>query len=469
MSATASDAKTPKQHLLGADTSLPGYATQIGTAQVLLPLHVKRRESIWRRHMLAFVLFGVAILVVVGGRKFWHGQRDLSFYQMDEYPLPPTGGSFSDCDLAEWSTAIPGPRHPQYPHSDSVSLEVPLAPETLMFFSHGALSSGRLQVTSSSEISDIARFDITVHYYNPYIRDKARICLVERKEGENGVGIYTPMHRHSPHGYRDRVHFEVVLTLPEGYLNRLETDVSNFSHDLESLAEIVDFGEILLHGSNGMINLKDLVAGSASLRTSNGPITATHLVASSVDVHSANGPITGNFTAVDRLDLVTSNGPVRVNVLLKGSDSKEVNKLNVRTSNSPLEASIRLGEPSGSGGSFSVETTTSNNRLATKVVSTPLDAVLNLQARTSNSPGQVALPVTYEGDLEVYTSNSAVNIHPSNSGAEDPAGKGRKRVVQTAVITRGRAAKGSVYWDEANKHRGKVVLRSSNGPATIYV
>ncbi|KAJ7842674.1 hypothetical protein B0H14DRAFT_2359498 [Mycena olivaceomarginata] len=54
----------------------------------------------------------------------------------------------------------------------------------------------------------------------------------------------------------DRLCFEMVVTLPRSlYIGRLETDLPNFSHDLDNL-EGLSFGEISLSGSNGKIQTK---------------------------------------------------------------------------------------------------------------------------------------------------------------------------------------------------------------------
>lgn len=67
---------------------------------------------------------------------------------------------------------------------------MPLPSETLLLLSQGALSAGNLKITTSSELTDLARVHITVHYYNSAVRDSARVCVIKRKSGESGVGIF---------------------------------------------------------------------------------------------------------------------------------------------------------------------------------------------------------------------------------------------------------------------------------------
>ncbi|KAJ7750100.1 hypothetical protein DFH07DRAFT_550660 [Mycena maculata] len=436
--------------------------TPIGT--VYQPVYGQRRESAARRFCLAFLIaFGIWILAsallgsIVDRTAFEHGT----------YPTYP-GVSTETC-VSTWRTGVGGTQG-SFPYSAGITLDVPLPDETLLFLSQGSLSAGNLRITTSSEISGIARVHITVHYYRENVRDSAKICSIDRKSGERGVGIFTPMW--SSPSATDRLYFDVVLTLPRGnplYINRLATDVNNFSHDLDALKDIVNFGEISLKGTNGQIFTGSLGAAVATLTTTNAPVKADYLATQSTTVRTSNDAISGNYYAVDLVDLRTSNGPVNVFVDLDSSDSKATKKVTMRTSNDVLASTINLGTPSGSGGKFHVDAETSNGLLATTIASSPLDAVLYVQAKTSNSPASLTLPPTYEGDFDVRSSNSAPPaLKRLNPLEKDPASKGRTRAVGTNVMTK-RTMSGTVYWTKANRHRGTVKLETSNAPVTLYV
>ncbi|KAJ7478593.1 hypothetical protein B0H11DRAFT_2027937 [Mycena galericulata] len=480
--------------------------TPIGAAQarypVYEPVYPQPRQSAARRFFLAFLTaFGIWLLVsallgsifdhsvVGGGSDRW------------EYPAPPDVIS-NDCATAWLGGEKRNSPFRSFPYSVEASLDVPLPRETLLLLSEGSLSAGNLKITTSQAVTGIARVHITVHYYQQDVRDKARICLIDRKDGERGVGIFTPKYWRNP-SRTDRLYFEVVLTLPQGfptlYLNRLATDVNNFSHDLDSLKDIIHFGEISLKGSNGKISAQTLGAENATLTTSNAVVSADYLVAPSIAVRTSNGGISGSFNAVDSIVLRTSNGPINVQVALDVGDSKETKSITMSTTNDRLESNVALFTSTGTGGIFLVKADTINGRLKTVVSSAPLDSVLNVAATTSNSQASLQLPSTYEGGFELHTSNAVPSIKRLNPYEPDPAHKRRTRHVETeevagsiehlrrriAILERQMAldqdpvsaaetfkkgkTTGVAYWDKKNEHRGAATLTSSNGPVTLYI
>ncbi|KAJ6578912.1 hypothetical protein DFH09DRAFT_349821 [Mycena vulgaris] len=467
----------------------PAYAsrdagpTPISTAQVpyavYQPAYTQPRvgESAARRFCMAFlVALGIWFLAsallgsIVGG--------DVHIQRVDRlggYPVPPDV-SLEECATG-WSESIR--RNPifDFPYSAGVSFDVPLPSETLLLLSHGALSAGQLKITTSSELTDIARVHVVVHYYTTQVRDTTKVCMLKRKAGESGVGIFTPTTWWN-RKRTERLRFEVELVLPRGtassplFIKNLVTDVSNFSHDVDALKDIINFGDIHLKGSNGGIHAKSLAAANVAATTSNGAVSLDYLVALSAAVRSSNAAISGNFNVQDSLDLVTSNGAIKVAVAINGSEAAKT--LTMRTSNDVIDSTIDLSTTTGKAGNFGLKATTSNGRLTTRITSAPLDSVLTLEARTSNSQASVALPVTYEGSLGLYTSNSAANIQRVDSHEKDPACKAktdcksRTRVIETTLVTKGRA-EGSVYWERKNSKRGNVTLKSSNGAVAIYV
>ncbi|KAJ6576462.1 hypothetical protein DFH09DRAFT_914485, partial [Mycena vulgaris] len=346
------------------------------------------------------------------------------------------------------------PSSESFPYSAEVSFEFPLPSQTLLLLSQGELSAGDLLVTTSSAVNTgTARVHITVNYHKNTVRDAARVSVIKRNADESGVGIFTPTNW-SSHTGTDSLKFNVILTLPQGaasalWINNLTTDVSNFSHELDSLKDVVKFGEISLRGSNGPISVKHFVALSASLR-------------------SSNGPISGNYHVSDSLDIRTSNGPVKVAVDINSGDSNASNTLTIRTSNGAVESIINLGTSSGTGGNFRVKTDNSNGPLTTQVVSCPVDGVLSLEAKTSNSPASVTLPPTYEGGFTLTTSNAGADVRRLAPNEQDPAGQGRQRVLEMKKATGSKSA-GAVYWDKKHIHRGGVTLKSSNGSVSIHL
>ncbi|KAJ7170701.1 hypothetical protein C8R43DRAFT_875013 [Mycena crocata] len=371
---------------------------------------------------------------------------------MNAYPIPP------DVELespaTEWSGVKENSGFSSFPYSAEVSFDFPLPSEALILFSHGALSSGHLKITTSSASTSLARVQVTVQYHNTAVRDTAKVCVIKRKNGEGGVGIFT-LKNWPTHTNTDRLRFEVQLVLPRSsspsalYINNLTTDVHNFSQDVDALKDVINFGDIHLKGSNGKITVKSMVALNAALG-------------------SSNGPISGNYTVSDWLNLRTSNGPVKVNVGMIASDSNAVKSLTMRTSNSLLESIVNLSTSSGFGGVFRIKADTSNGRLATQITSCPVNSVLSLDAKTSNSAASVTLPSTYEGGFVLNTSNAEVWVNRVGDNVRDPSGRGRLLGVEVNKSNEGKAA-GKVYWDRNNGDRGDVTVRSSNGPVSLYV
>jgi len=318
---------------------------------------------------------------------------------------------------------------------------------------------------------------VAVFYYEAAVRDTTKVCLVKRQSGEGGVGIFTPKTWWSRKP-TEHLYFEVELILPRGsslspsYINSLSTDVNNFSHDVDSLKDIVNFGSISLRASNGKINAKSLDAKDITLTTSNGAVGVDYLVAPRASIRSSNAGISGNYQVSDSLAFTTSNGAIQATIGINGSESSK--SLTMRTSNDVIDTTINLATSSGKAGKFLVKADTSNGRVTTRVGSLPLDSVLTFEGRTSNSQASVALPPTYEGAFKLYTSNSVPNVYEVNGNERDPGCKkgsdckGRTRRLETHLITKGQAT-GNVYWDRKNLERGSVTLRTSNGAVAIYI
>lgn len=92
---------------------------------------------------------------------------------------------------------------------------------------------------------------------------------------------------------------------------------------------------------------------------------------------------------------------------------------------------------------------------------------MRIDGSTSNGGVDVSLPPAYEGSFSLTTSNAALAVQDTEGGAVDPSGKGRKRTIKPSTIRKGHLF-GWVYWSKENDRRGSVVLKSSNGPVTLF-
>jgi hypothetical protein len=141
---------------------------------------------------------------------------------------------------------------------------------------------------------------------------------------------------------------------------------------------------------------------------------------------------------------------------------------------SPVAAELALisTHKNQTSGFFVVRTHTSNAPLAVNFTAQPPDAVLKLQAHTSNSPAQVHLDPSFEGDFKLRTSVSPAVVGVDDN-VEDPAGRGRKRVVDVKTVGRfARVVHGDVAWVPQDKElapAGKVEVSTSHSPLRLLL
>ncbi|CAK5279697.1 unnamed protein product [Mycena citricolor] len=428
-------------------------------------------EPTWKRFAKAFVV-AVLIWSLFGALVRSMSEKSL-IGRGASYPIPPEV-STNRC-VSQWglSEVTRNPPFSTYAYAATKTFKFPVPDATLLLLSKGALSAGRLHVSAGT--GDEVQVRVTVDYDEKTVRDLAKICMVEREAGEAGLGIFTPKYWRT-YGRFPRLFFRVELVLPRGvsHVNALETDVSNFAHDVDLFAGLIEFGTLNLGGSNGDIHTQSVRAGNASLTTSNGKIVADRLVSPTIKLKSSNSQVSGQFVASESFNLDTSNGKVIVDLTMNSDDPSVAKKVSIYTSNHELDALIKLSTPSGTGGIFPVDVATSNGKLSAKILSAPIDTTLRVNARTSNALAVLELPATYEGTFEVATSNAATAVHQANPDVPDPKCRrrgpscGRSRQLVTRMHSKGTVA-GSVYWDRENEARGEAVLKSSNGPAAIYL
>jgi len=323
--------------------------------------------------------------------------------------------------------------------------------------SRGRFSRGFVRVaTSSDQAKDSVTFDVVAKYRREEERDLAKACLTSRDGNQQGVGVFTPTWRYNdPHRHKDRhsMHFEIAVTLPEDSspisIKGFETDVPNISHFFTSLGSKIDFESLSLKGTNAPIYVESLSAIQGK-------------------VHTTNSGIRGTFNSTSSLILETTNGPINVAVGLHDEGNQPT--LIAHTTNGQLNARLSLSTPSGEGGKFTVDTTTTNVGLDVTFVNAPLDSVLLHHARTTNGRVTVTLHETYEGEFQAATSKwfkADVKFLP----AADPSGKERKR--GTLVQSDRNYFSGNTKWvDTKNPDHGKktgsnVVLSTTNSPITL--
>jgi len=141
---------------------------------------------------------------------------------------------------------------------------------------------------------------------------------------------------------------------------------------------------------------------------------------------------------------------------------------------SPLLAHLALisTREDETNGVFFVNARTSNSPLALNFTEQPPDALLKLEAHTSNSPARVQLHPSFEGTFKLRTSIFPAFVS-ENDDVEDPAGRDRKRVVHVKTVGRGaRIVHGDVEWvpeDEAVAPAGRVEVSTSHSPLRLLL
>ncbi|KAF7325560.1 hypothetical protein MKEN_00405500 [Mycena kentingensis (nom. inval.)] len=385
----------------------------------------------------------------------------------DEYPIP-SGVSVSKCTKS-WSKASRPPTS-SFPHNSLTSFSLPLPAQTLMLLSQGALSSGRVKIVASSAYN--VQVKVTVSYHTTLVRGLAKVCLVERSDGEQGVGIFSPQPWKS-RDPKDLLSFDVEIALPRSKDTRprmstaLFTNVTNFSQELDNLEDVMEFGAVTLLGSNGGIHSAALVtSGPALLMTSNGLVRIEKLVASSAHVMTINAPVYGTYHTNGPLQLTTINAPIDAKLSVTSQDWSPVT---LSTMNGHISAVVGLTSPVGAGGSFPVKTQNFNGDIFLNVSCLPINATLSLTAGTMNSRADVVLPPTFEGRYSLSTSMGTTAVqrrHPDERDPEYPA-LDRKRVLTEERV--GGTRMGNVYWAEENANRGVVAVSGQNGPVRLVL
>ncbi|KAJ3931124.1 MAG: hypothetical protein NXY57DRAFT_1008819 [Lentinula lateritia] len=370
------------------------------------------------------------------------------------------------------------------------SLSLPLTSETLFILSRGRSSAGGLRIESSSDLEEgMARVDVKITYTdfakygNSYdLLSQTAVCLIQRKPGKRkqlGVGLFSSRDWPTSSYRRSQLIYDVTLVLPESRgpsilrLNAFETDLPNFHHLFsQPLDEFVTFGNLLLKAGNGIINAVSLTADNATIHTSNREINIKSLTSNSASLYTINSEIRGHFTTSHSLEIKARNTKVKADIEIFPQYSTEGGHVVVQTTNKALEATINVHKPShsstsseSSSGLF-ISTINNNGIVDVSVPSLPLDSALNLTASTTNGRLTATLPATYEGTYALSSTNIFGEVH--NGHTEDPAGLGRKRVFGSGP-NKGVIIHNSVYWDERNKEKSVVILKSINGQAELFL
>ncbi|KAH9948010.1 hypothetical protein B0H21DRAFT_735738 [Amylocystis lapponica] len=452
-----------------AESMMPVAATSLG-APGTRPLHAGSpllfyrplpRRTGGQRFLRAFVWIALALLltpaIINESRRF---ARVFTKYQRERWDsdvhsdLEHVPGSCTQS--ADWSFDMD--TESRFAHSARTSFDLPVDSDLLYLVSRGStsLAHGTVEISDSGEPgSDVVKVEISAHYDTEDVFDLVKVCMLQPSEGHNGVGIFAPLDDPSHRG-RERIQYHIKARLPRPssdypvLIKRFETDLPIFVHHVGDIQNSVIFNEISLKSSNVPFKIDSLTSGHTTIT-------------------SSNGPIEGSFNSSGEIVLTTSNAFIKAEVGLTNYNPEVPTKLCMKTSNSPIGSNISLvsGADDGTGGSFHVLATTSNSPLAIAFPVSPVDSILHFTAHTSNSPARAVLHKTFEGAFSLKSSPWFGSVVNADNDAEDPAGRGRRRVVDVQRVSRG-VVEGSARWSPAQENqRGWVEVTTSNMGVTL--
>ncbi|KAJ7661758.1 hypothetical protein B0H17DRAFT_1093877 [Mycena rosella] len=425
-----------------------------------------------KRRLFRAVVFS-ALCLWLGSRYLGLGSSaTIDFHRVEtSWPIP-SDVSVDHC--AEWSHVGESDAVEDFPYSADTSFQLPVASDTLFLLSRsvgrGVFVAGRVNFLQSEDILDTVQVDVTAHFWREEHLDGAKACLLSREKDQNGIGIFSKWDGGGHRDRHDKMRFEVTVTFPQTSddsplsINNLSTDLHVFTQVFGDMSNIA-FKSLAIKGSVGGIHAESLSTGNASIRTSVGPIRLQSLIAESADISSSVGPIEGTFNSSNTLILHTSNGPINVDVNLSNNENKQAAKLRMHTSNGYIQGNINLASSKKSDAAFDITARSSNARLKLDVLTAPIASNITLRATTSVGSAAVKLPTTYEGSFTASTSISSVAVTVDQE-AEDPAGKGRARRMETDDQRRG-TVRGRVGWSDEGMKRGAVSVRTSLAPVTL--
>jgi hypothetical protein len=125
-----------------------------------------------------------------------------------------------------------------------------------------------------------------------------------------------------------------------------------------------------------------------------------------------------------------------------------------------IDAEISLASEALLGGEFEVDAKSIHGEIGLKFIDSPVDSVLRCHAETTVGVVQVELDSAFEGTYSLQTVLATKRV--SERDVEDPAGRGRRRVVSQNEA-RGRV-EGELKWVESDGsssgNEGYVILKA---------
>jgi len=347
-----------------------------------------------------------------------------------------------------WTTYYDQPPwSPEYPYGAETTFSLPLDSDALYLISRGASQQGLVNIEQSTQVADTVDVRVRVAYHDDQVLEHATVCQMERADREYGVGIFTPWM--APRR-RNKLEFDVTLTLPAGSegplsVKKLETKLPNYDQNVADLEESVIFESISLSSANGWLSVQSVTSEVGQFA-------------------SLNGGIDGHFNGRTFLELHTTNGDITPTVNLLHREGADPSIFIIHTINGQIDAEISLTSEALTGGGFWVDANSIHGEIELKFTDSPVDSVLRCRAATIAGGVHVELDSAFEGTFSLQSTLGTELL--SQHDVEDPAGKGRHRVVSVNE-TRGRV-EGEIKWvkpqaendGSSSGNEGNVILKA---------
>jgi hypothetical protein len=104
-------------------------------------------------------------------------------------PLPSDGPVQACVGGSDWLQSSPS-RSSHYPQAAQAVFYLPVSSDALYLLARGSLVHGSAIIVDSEEDEDKVKVEVVVSYYTQEALDRAKVCSLQRKPRENGVGIF---------------------------------------------------------------------------------------------------------------------------------------------------------------------------------------------------------------------------------------------------------------------------------------
>ncbi|EGO21233.1 hypothetical protein SERLADRAFT_452366 [Serpula lacrymans var. lacrymans S7.9] len=344
------------------------------------------------------------------------------------WPTPADGTVERSVGGSDWSKYTHNPSGSRYPLSAETSFELPVNSALIYFLTRGGGNSGDVHIVNSNISKDSVDVLFHVDYHRQEALDHANVCLLKKEQEDGqGAGIFTPNSWH-PTNKLDDMRFKVTVTFPatsDGKplsVKDFESTSSYYSYQIGNLLGPIYFSTFNIHADSAGITSGSIFAGAGTFKAS-------------------KAAITGAFNVSSSLELTTTDAKITAQVGLQNDVASYLT--GVQTSDSVLNE-ISPSSNAATGGNFTVSATTVKAPINLTYTNSPVNSIQNLVVSTVYEPITVSLNSAYEGAFKLDSSYSHLTVN--KSGATDPSGQGRERVLEKDSNSSDHVT-GTVYWD----------------------